>query len=1711
LLLASPFDVQYLRDMAMRLHSDLVGNPPEPDAVGLFAWEKDTKDDPFDDRLPAQVQIPSPRDPLCVGVIAFLGEWIGRDLPRDHDKSPLMRLDAEDDRLPYRLVHPWRDGAEETGGFPLTGSTFEILTAIAAIRDPQVTDKPRLLLRFVGPTAVADESDPRQANWGNRRLRETVVNDFKKVVGNISSDAPDEQYQYALTQRRTKLAKIDSHLRKLQNFYRYLSEELGHVPKTVADEADAEKEVRRFLRDTMSGRVRLDPEDAFKGLGVYDVHDKAAYFGREREVTAAVQRIEALWNDESATHLYWVRGQSGSGKSSFLRAGLIGHICDGVYSGTSYVRLAVRSNQLASNGVASVAQELHWPLRRLFCHCMAALRNISVDDPALSDELVAFDAAEGDPGAWSVERLRLALASSDDGGTLRLVLGLDQFEEAVDLLEDPSRKPAWDELISFVLQLARLPAVMVIATMRDDRAGVLKYHRALEENYRATGAASPPLELPTGDDMEEIIRKPFTAVRALILEPKLIRTLLERLRAFSAEGSARNAPVSSYLPLIGLTLQRLYREVAKPLIEEYRNFGRRASAPAAHDAGQDRTSEFSSIADREAGSEGGAYLTVEIAEHYKGRNYLDVKGAIEVLAEEAVQAAKDETGPNWDDFEVAGVLRLLVSWAGSPDQPFSLPAVAWPKGSVGRVLIEAMKKRRLVVNDDGGRIRLIHEAVVWNWPAAKAWLTDELELLKDVRKLVGLAEMWQVDAHPGELIDFTGKRFLRSALRFLALWFDLFDDADRANDPNRKALLRDFCLDILRAHGTAAARVEGTPRRPTHFSLAVHYTRLDIARRMLTDDPNVVNIARADGRTAIFAPAFENNIEMLELLLSYHADVDVADEKGWRPIHAAATRGSLQAGRRLAAAGARLDGKGAPGGTTPLHLAAGGDHLDFIDFLVKERKVDVEQMDELGQTAVFRAVSEGRVCALQALLALGARIDRTIHEGTDKDFGWSLLHIAANGGHWNVIETLLAGGLDRNRALKNGFTALHLAAREGNAKTVRLLAESAKQAGASVDAPACDEWGTAKIETKIKARKTSEPDRLNTEFDMRPLHLAVKNNRLDAVRVLLDYADVNAVTGAGLTPLHVAAVNDRDDAARLLMLEQPDTEKRDAWGQTPLQSAIKAKNWSVARAMIEGGVSLEDCVACASGADALNLTPLQDAIAERDPQAVQFYLHNARNRERIVSQRGPLGRNALHLAVLINDPEKLRLILNASSDIFALDDDNMSAIHYAARKGADGALAQLLSELPNSFATNSSAINSSGAPTPLHLAAYSGRVAAVELLLSHGWMTDAPDNSGLSPFHRAVQSGVLESVQALAAAGAQIALPTADGRFNALNLAAQAGAKDVLAWLLESGKMRPDIIAPEGEAALVTAMRYRQYDMAVRLLDAGARPDVTTPVTGQSLLELYEHAIRCALARGEVAPRLGKLERALEKAGFTLTVIAEPTRLTPQSRGTAREASNPGATAFVLDDLPNGQTAIWHDMSGEELGGFLELVSPIDGKWPVVPPTTVARWRKLPWYDDIVLVRVQNAELATQKVHILYLRDSEGNLFRLNGTSPAIHEVNRKAPIKLSARNVLDYLRFFTYFVRGEEGPFYIAEDAADPLLPQFRDFTARSVLEGIVRPAAFAGIDERGNYLCSAVISYSNALFIANFSIQPTGMIEMLDDEPIAADLPGRVDDRLS
>ena len=195
----------------------------------------------------------------------------------------------------------------------------------------------------------------------------------------------------------------------------------------------------------------------------------------------------------------------------------------------------------------------------------------------------------------------------------------------------------------------------------------------------------------------------------------------------------------------------------------------------------------------------------------------------------------------------------------------------------------------------------------------------------------------------------------------------------------------------------------------------------------------------------------------------------------------------------------------------------------------------------------------------------------------------------------------------------------------------------------------------------------------------------------------------------------------------------------------------------------------------------------------------------------------------------------------------------------------------------------------------------------------------------------------------------------------------------------------------------------------------------------------------------------------------------------------------------------------WRRVYEIRLEEFLAQITPIDGKYRASAASTLVDWRPLPFYREAILIRVHDPMWVGGHPVIYYL-SVKGKLFRLNGTSPPIHEVNNSGQACITQDNVLDYLRFFCFFVRGDEGPFYILEHIDDPLLPEGVEQTTWSILDNTARPARVTGVNEKGYFLCEAVTFYANALFEANFAVHPDGMVEMLSDNPIAGELGARI-----
>lgn len=119
-------------------------------------------------------------------------------------------------------------------------------------------------------------------------------------------------------------------------------------------------------------------------------------------------------------------------------------------------------------------------------------------------------------------------------------------------------------------------------------------------------------------------------------------------------------------------------------------------------------------------------------------------------------------------------------------------------------------------------------------------------------------------------------------------------------------------------------------------------------------------------------------------------------------------------------------------GQQPLFLALRGDSAKCFEALLQHPSIEVDVPNARGETPLMMAALRGKVSAMQALVARGARVNRD---------GWSPLHYAASAPSSDALRWLLERGAALDGRAPNGSTPLMLAARYGHEDSVWLLVE----------------------------------------------------------------------------------------------------------------------------------------------------------------------------------------------------------------------------------------------------------------------------------------------------------------------------------------------------------------------------------------------------------------------------------------------------------------------------------------------------------------------------------------------------------------------------------------------------------------------------------------------------------------------------------------------
>ncbi|KAL1298547.1 hypothetical protein HN51_042881 [Arachis hypogaea] len=268
---------------------------------------------------------------------------------------------------------------------------------------------------------------------------------------------------------------------------------------------------------------------------------------------------------------------------------------------------------------------------------------------------------------------------------------------------------------------------------------------------------------------------------------------------------------------------------------------------------------------------------------------------------------------------------------------------------------------------------------------------------------------------------------------------------------------------------------------------------------------------------------------------------------------------------------------------THLHSAARSGSLSVL----RETLTGIEDQEELhellarqnqdGETPLYVAAEYGYVDLVRELIQLYDLADAGIKARN----GFDALHIAAKQGDLDIVKILMEAHPELSMTVdQSNTTALHTAATQGHVEIVKLLLEAGKGLATIAKSNGKTALHSAARNGHVAVVKVLlEQDReIATRIDKKrqtALHMAVKGQNLEVVEELIkgDPSTINFVDNKGNTPLHIASRKGRAQIVKKL-LEQKETNKKvvNRSGETALDTAEKMGNHDVKNILLEHGV-----------------------------------------------------------------------------------------------------------------------------------------------------------------------------------------------------------------------------------------------------------------------------------------------------------------------------------------------------------------------------------------------------------------------------------------------------------------------------------------------------------------------------------------------------------
>ena len=275
----------------------------------------------------------------------------------------------------------------------------------------------------------------------------------------------------------------------------------------------------------------------YPGLIGFEEEDAAVFFGRSAQIIETIDRLR-LYRNRGGCHVMTILGASGSGKSSFLRAGLWARLKRDRSSFFCLPILRPYDWRWCESGL-----DVSYPLR-------LAVANEPSLDKEYKDQIDKQKYLGTAQTGLTLEaqlldisdRLTRNFRQSVERERVSTILAIDQAEELLSTARSHSAHLLSRGVVE-LLERSNVPLTMIIS-IRSDSFEILQSDLTLG-NMRMDVFSLAPIQIGS---FRDVIQGP-ARVAGLEIEPALVDRLL-----------ADSGNVQNSLPLLSFTLERLYRE-----------------------------------------------------------------------------------------------------------------------------------------------------------------------------------------------------------------------------------------------------------------------------------------------------------------------------------------------------------------------------------------------------------------------------------------------------------------------------------------------------------------------------------------------------------------------------------------------------------------------------------------------------------------------------------------------------------------------------------------------------------------------------------------------------------------------------------------------------------------------------------------------------------------------------------------------------------------------------------------------------------------------------------------------------------------------------------------------------------------------------------------------------------------------------------------------